>query len=128
MNAVSPVATLRRFWSAMEANDFFAAAQCLSEDCLIHWPQSAEIIRGRAGFIAVNAAYPVTGRWSVVLHSLISQGCLVVTDVTIHDQVQAARCIGFYDVHEGFIRNATEWWPDPMPVPDWRRGLTEVGT
>ncbi|MGF1754313.1 nuclear transport factor 2 family protein, partial [Vibrio makurazakiensis] len=71
------------YWQDMEGNDFFKAAEWLSPDCEIHWPQSQEVILGRENFGRVNSEYPAKGKWSFVINRIVAEGEEVVTDVTV---------------------------------------------
>lgn len=113
------------FWAAMNSNDFAAAASWLHEDFVLEWPQSAERVRGRANFSALNSAYPAAGPWRFTINRLVSDGALVVTDVSVTDGVTFARAITFSEVRDGLIRRQTEYWPDPFPAPEWRAAWTE---
>jgi len=109
------------FWETMRSNDFYAAAELLSEDYIGFWPQSAGQTRGRDNFAKINSAYPVTGRWMFELNHIVCEKNEVVTDVSITDGDIQARVISFSTVHDGLVEKQFEFWPDPMPVAEWRR-------
>lgn len=114
------------FWDRMRSNDFYAAADLLSEDYVGYWPQSAEVIRGRDNFAKINTAYPANGRWQFDLHRIVCEGSEVVTDVTVTDGTIEARVISFSTVCDGLIAKQTEFWPDPMPAAAWRRQWVDI--
>ena len=116
---------VRAYWDAMATNNFRKAAEWLSEDVLIDWPQSRERIKGRENFVALNHAYPAHGRWTFGLNRLLSQGNEVVTDVSISDGVLAARALTFHTVATGLIHHQTEFWPDTYRAPEWRAAWVE---
>lgn len=74
-----------RFWTAMRANDWAAAAALFADDYVLTWPQSGERIRGGANFVAVNATYPAAGRWRFAVEQLVVEGGTAVTDVVVTD-------------------------------------------
>lgn len=105
----------------MNGNDFASVARdYLAGDIRILWPQSREVIEGRAAFAALNAAYPATGCWRFHLRDLLSQGGRVCSVTEITDGTQEARAITFHDIREGLIARQVEYWPDPYPAPAWR--------
>lgn len=108
------------FWEAMNSNDFTRASEWLSPNFSCFWPQSGELIVGRENFIAINTHYPADGDWRFTIHSMMSDEDRVVTDVSITDGIQKDRAITFHTVANGLICKQTEFWPDPMPAPEWR--------
>jgi ketosteroid isomerase-like protein len=109
-----------QFWSAMQANDWAAAAALFADDYVLQWPQSGERIRGAANFVAINSAYPAAGRWSFSVERLVAEGEQAVTDVVVSDGVVTARAITFTTVRHGRIAGQVEYWPDPFDAPAWR--------
>ena len=113
-------AVVRRFWRAMASNDFYAASLCLTEDYRLHWPQSDEMIEGRKNFAEVNTAYPANGLWTFDLRRIVGEGDQIVTEVGISDGTMRATAITFHTVRGELIALQREFWPDPMPAPEWR--------
>lgn len=123
---MQPKDVVIRFWKMMGTNDFEAASQWLSEDFELTWPQSREMIRGRANFAAVNTNYPANGRWHFTINDLVAEGTNVVSDVTVTDGVIIARAITFSTVQDGKITRQVEFWPDPYDPPAWRAQWVEL--
>ena len=111
---------VEQFWAAMQTNDFRQVGELLHDDYILEWPQSAERIRGRANFIAVNENYPAHGSWEFTVHQIVAEGDRVVSDVDVTDGVVKGRVITFSIVREGRILHQTEFWPDPYEAPEWR--------
>ena len=116
---------VEQFWASMQTNDFRRVGQLLHDDYVLEWPQSAERIRGRANFIAVNENYPAHGRWEFTVHQIVAEGDRVVSDLDVTDGVVKGRVITFSTVREGRILHQTEFWPDPYEAPEWRAQWTE---
>lgn len=117
---------VRGFWAAMQTNDFFAAAEWLAEGYELRWPQSGEVMRGRAAFARVNTDYPAQGRWRFDLRRIVAEGDEVVTEVGVTDGEMVATAVTFHTVVEGKIARQLEYWPDPFPAPAWRAQWVEV--
>ncbi|MGY6709363.1 MAG: nuclear transport factor 2 family protein [Rhizobiaceae bacterium] len=109
------------FWQRMNSNDWSAAADLFCDDIELVWPQSGEFIRSREAFVAVNAEYPASGRWTFSTRSLIGEGTRAVTETLVSDGVIRAVAITFFEVEAGRIRSMREFWPDSYPAPEWRR-------
>lgn len=117
------------FWQAMNGNDWGSVAdRFLAEDFVALWPLSAEVIEGREQFAHINGAFPGQGGWRFELVSLLAQNDEAVSDirVTQPDLQVVVRVITFHRIENGLIAQQTEFWPDPYPVPDWRKGMLTV--
>lgn len=122
---VMAVAVVREYWRRMQSNDFAYAAQILSEDFRLEWPQSNERLCGRENFTRMNREYPAHGRWEFTVHRIVGDELAAASDVSITDGVQHARAITFSTVNDGLITSQTEFWPENYPAPANRRHLVE---
>jgi ketosteroid isomerase-like protein len=78
------------FWSAMQANEWTAAAEHFADDCLIDWPCSGERVRSPQAYAELQARYPTdTGVWSFDIHQIVCEGDTAVSEVTVSDGEQA---------------------------------------
>lgn len=109
----------------MGTNDFHSVTGLLAPDFVAEWPQSKERIRGGQNFARVNAEYPTKGRWSFVLHRLVSGANEVVTQVSVTDGEQSAEPISFFTVVQGKITRLVEFWPEPFVPAANRKHLVE---
>lgn len=116
---------VEEFWRTMETNDFHAVAQLLHDEFTLEWHQSGERIRGRENFEKINTYYPAEGKWHFTIHSIISEGDVVVTDVSVTDGKLRDRVITFSTVRDGKIWKQVEFWPEPFEAPDWRAEWVE---
>ena len=121
----SAIELVEEFYRRMSNNDFQAAAELLSEDYFLEWPQSKERIRGWANFVAVNVEYPASGPWCFTINRIFGNDTDVVTDVSITDGTQAAHAITFHTVQAGRITRQVEFWPENYPAPENRKHLVE---
>jgi ketosteroid isomerase-like protein len=116
---------LENFWQTMKTNDFYAVAELLHDDYILEWPQSGERIRGRENFAKINTYYPAAGKWQFTVDQILSEGDLVVTDVTVTDGVRIDRAITFSIVRDGKIWKQVEFWPEPFEALAWRAQWVE---
>ena len=114
------------FWEAMGTNDFVRASEWLSPDFEGFWPQSHELISGRANFACINTVYPVNGAWRFCVNAVVCEGNTVVTDVSVTDGTTSGRAITFHTVENGLIRRQREFWPDDFPTPPWRADMVSI--
>lgn len=110
-------------WNAFGRLDFEAAAALLADDFVCEWPQSGEIIRGRANFIAINANYP--GEWRIRVVRVVDGGDEVVTEAEATWGDQQASAISFFRLRNGQITHLREFWPEPYPPQEWRSAWVE---
>ena len=122
MNSIEIV---REYWSRMETNDFAFAAEILSDEFILDWPQSNERIIGKKNFVAVNAEYPTQGIWEFTVNRIIGDDNTVVTDVSVTDGTIKARAITFSTVIDDKIVNQIEYWPADYSATENRKHLVE---
>ena len=113
-----------RFWRAMQANDWRAAADLFVEEIVVDWPCSGEQIVGRDDYVALQERYPTsTGRWRFEVHRIVADRITVVSEVTVTDGVQSARVIVFSEVAGGRIVHHVEYWLAAYEPPPDRADL-----
>lgn len=116
---------VREFWRLMASNDFKSVEAVLAADYVLEWPQTNERIRGAERFIKMNAEYPANGPWRFQIHRIVGGEFEAVSDVSVTDGVQQARCISFFTVVGGKIAKQVEFWPEPYAAPANRKHLVE---
>ena len=116
---------IEAFWKRMESNDFYAVADLLHDEFTLEWHQSGELIRGRENFAKINTAYPANGKWRFNINSIVAEGDIVVTDVSVTDGVVKDRVITFSTIRDEKIWKQVEFWPEPFAAPEWRAQWVE---
>ena len=117
---------IRDYWTAMNGNDWQAVADhFLTEDYLCLWPQTNEVIRGRAEFVRVNQGLVGQDGWLFEVIRIVTDGDRAASDVRIlnRDEGIIARAASFHDIRDGRIAKQTEFWSYPNSIPDWRRDV-----
>ena len=125
MDNIKPKEIIEQFWQAMEGNDFYKAAELFHDDFTLEWHQSGERIRGRENFAKLNTAYPTQGIWHFTINSIVAEGDVVVSDVSVTDGLRTDRVITFSTVRDGKIWKQVEFWPEPFEAPEWRAQWVE---
>lgn len=117
-------ALVQDLWRYFHERKWEQSKQLLHEDFVAEWPQSRERFRGRDNFLAMNQAYP--GTFEIVVKRLSSSGERVISEVQITPaEGTALFAISFFDVLDGKLHRATEYWADCYDAPAWRARWVE---
>jgi ketosteroid isomerase-like protein len=119
------VDAVRRFWELLEARAWDDAADLLAEDFVCDWPNTGERFRGRDNFMDMNKAYPIPD-WHIEVLRTVVDGPNVAAEVRVPSSSGLDFCLGFYEVVDGRIRRATEYWVEQrLQSPAWRAQWVE---
>ena len=113
----------RELWRLFDQFRFAEVEPLLAPDFLCEWPQTGELIRGPANFIAVQENYP--GRWRCTVEHLVDSGDEAVTRTRVSDGKTHTFALSFFTLREGRIRRLTEFWADPYDPPPGRERWVE---
>ena len=116
---------IENFWTTMGTNDCFAVAQLLHDEYTLEWHQSGERIRGRDNFAALNTNFPAEGKWQFKINAIVTEGDVVVSDVSVSDGKRQDRAITFSTLRDGKIWKQVEFWPESFEAPAWRAQWVE---
>lgn len=133
---------------AMQREDFDALGEMRHPDYVAVWPQSGEVVRGHANWVAIATHYPgdlpsgeiteIHGRAAPHVHvsrhlpmgmpviTLAEGGDRVTVESTAHYPGQG----DFFVVTIAHIRDRkvikeVTYWAEPFDPPDWRAQLVE---
>ena len=112
-----------QLWRHFDAGRFRDALPLLTEDFEAHWPNTRERIRGRENFIALNESYP--GDWRCTVRRIEECAHGVITVTKIGDGESALFAVSFFEVRDGRIAGAEEYFGDNTPPPFERSTWTE---
>ena len=110
-------------WRRFDTGRFRDALPLLSEDFEAHWPNTRERIRSREDFIALNESYP--GTWRCTVRRVEECAGSVVTVTEISDGRTALFAVSFFEVRDGRIASAEEYFADNGTPPFDRTAWTE---
>ena len=96
MNAVE------RLWRALGAEDWASARSQFRPNATVEWPPGAE----RLDVDEYLARTRSRARGPIEVRRVVAEGRYVAVDAVAGD----ARCGGFYDLHDGLIVSAVEYW------------------
>jgi ketosteroid isomerase-like protein len=121
-------------WNLFNERKWDEARELLDDDFEATWPQSNEVIKGPDNFIELNRKYPGTHKIQVTdtRHSYDKWDHVdhVITEAFIESTTPEGKevrlfAISFFEIQEGKIMNAKEFWAETYPAPEWRRHLVE---
>ena len=121
-----PAQVVRALWERFQARDWDAAMELLAEDVVVDWPQTRERIRGRENVSAVNRNYPEG--WTIRVLRVLQDGDVAASEVAVdHIEYGTFYAASFYEIHDGRIVRATDYWVDPPTEdpPAWRAQWVE---
>ena len=105
-------------WRCFDERRFRDALPLLSENFEAHWPNTRERIVGRESFIGLNESYPGDSRCTVRRVEECDDAVVTITEITNGDAVLFA--VSFFEVRDGLIVRAEEYFADNGPPP-WER-------
>jgi ketosteroid isomerase-like protein len=110
----------------MEARDWDGVAAQLHEDVVVDWPNTAERMRGRDDYLAVQRAYPEG--WHIHVLRVVDGGDTVVSEVRVDQDGKRFFAVSFFELADGMIARGVEYWSDgePAPAPEWRARWMEA--
>ncbi|HSE81988.1 MAG TPA: nuclear transport factor 2 family protein [Gaiellaceae bacterium] len=117
--------TVRLFWERLPSRDWEGVAELLHPDVVVDWPNTAERMRGRDNYLAVVRAFGEG--WRVHVLRVVDGGDTVVSEVRVERENERYVAVSFFELDEGRIDRAVEYWSDDEPEPpaEWRAPWTE---
>jgi hypothetical protein len=98
-----------RLWRALAERDWAAVPRQFHRSAIVERPAAGERL-DLEEFIADHREHAARGDFDVeVLRSLNAGG----TTIVIEARAGSARCAGIYDLHDGRIAGAVEYWVPP---------------
>jgi ketosteroid isomerase-like protein len=114
---------VERLIERLNAKDVAVLDEVFTDDSVISYPQSGEVIRGRANRRAVYAATP--GLPSIKPYRTVASGDLVVTEALLDYGEDVYRTVFTFECRDGKIASQTAYWARPFPAAEWRSNWVE---
>jgi ketosteroid isomerase-like protein len=116
---------IQKFWQKISDQKWDEVKGLLHPDFVAVWPQSKEKMIGGENFVNVNKFYP--GNHRVDLVHIHEAGSTVFTTVWIvADTGQKTFACSYFEVKDGKILKAEEYWAEPYAAPEWRKPWVEL--
>lgn len=95
----------------------------LAEDAVRRWPQSGEILRGKARIAEVESHFDNL-RLSVTRRHACGD-VIVVEWNSDYGDGRIYRNVSIRELQHGRVTRVTDYWGEPFARPEWRRGLSD---
>ncbi|MCX5214319.1 nuclear transport factor 2 family protein [Kitasatospora sp. NBC_00240] len=95
----------------------------LAEDAVRQWPQSGELVRGRARIAEVESHF--VGLRLAVGSRHTCGDTVVVEWSTDYGDGRVYRNVSIAELNDGQAVRVTDYWGEPFTPPAWRQPLTE---
>jgi hypothetical protein len=95
----------------------------LAEDAIRQWPQSGELIRGRARIGEVESHF--VGLRLGVGRRFVCGDTIVVEWTSDYGDGRLYRNVSIAELRDGRAIRVTDYWGEPFTPPDWRETLSE---
>jgi SnoaL-like domain len=101
--------------------------EVFTDDSVMTYPQSGEVIRGAANRQAVYTAIP--GLPSIAPYRTTSSGDIVVTEAILdYGEDDIYNTVFIFECRVGKIVRETAYWSKPFPPAEWRSAWVEKAT
>jgi ketosteroid isomerase-like protein len=134
---------VERFAEALAADDFDAQDQLIHDDYVGRWPQSGEVIRGRANRRAILQNYPggvrsradrivgsddqfIAGPSWNIIHLVGSGDEITMTGTIDYGELGVWHFASLLTMRDGKIWRQTDFFGAPFDAPAWRAPYVEV--
>jgi ketosteroid isomerase-like protein len=115
---------VERFIEATERGDLDALAAMAHEDIIMEWPQSGERFRGRQNALAALRAQETKPEMAGEPRMIGSGDVWVLmTPLRYGDEIH--HYVGVYELRDGKIGRATEYFGAPFPAQEFRAEFTD---
>lgn len=111
-------AELERHWSVTGAEDPALFHAIYDENVTVEYPQSHEIIHGRANLQALREAYPAA--LTISVKRIRGHGSLWVSEYVIAYDGKPVNIVSIIEFAEGKVVRETLYFADPFEAPTWR--------
>ena len=95
----------------------------LSDDAIRRWPQSGEILRGKARIAQVESHFQ--GLRLGVTRRHACGDVIVVEWNSDYGDGRVYRNVSIGELRNGKVVRVTDYWGEPFARPEWRRGLSD---
>jgi len=113
-------ATVRAAFAAFNERRFADFAQYVIDDVVEAYPQSGEVMLGRANQLAMHQAFPHPPTFTIrVIHR--SGDLAVVETDEGYARGSAWKTIFILELRDGLIATMTMYFGEPFAAPEWRR-------
>ena len=112
------VAVVHRLIDCINDRDIAVMDELFTDDAVMHWPQSGELVRGADNRRAVYRAFPTLPK--ITPRRMLSAGDLVIAEATLDYDGPVYETVFIFEFEDGKITRETAYWAEPFAAPSWR--------
>jgi hypothetical protein len=114
---------VERLVAGLNAKNVEIMNEVFTDDSVMTWPQSGEVVRGRENRQAIYGSFPALP--TITPYRTVSGGDLVVSEAVLDYAGDAYQVVFIFECRDGRITHETAYWSKPFPAPDWRAAWVE---
>jgi ketosteroid isomerase-like protein len=92
--------------------------ELFSDDAIMDWPQSGEMVVGAENRRAIYGAFPSLPE--ITPRRMLSSGDLVILEATLRYGPKTYPTVFIFEFADGKIKRETAYWSEPLEAPEWR--------
>jgi hypothetical protein len=115
--------SIRKIVEALNARDLDAFDALYHDEVVIHWPQSGEVIQGKANIRALREAYPTPP--TATLRRVIGSGDLWAMELDFDYDGDRFNVTLIHQYRDGLVVSETAYYAAPFEAPAWRAKWVE---
>jgi ketosteroid isomerase-like protein len=119
-------AAVKRHWRAFANRDLAREHEIYHDDAELEYPQSGELIAGRANIEASRALQPDRGR--IEQQHILGQGDLWVSEFMLVKDGQHTNVVSIMEFRDGKVFREAEYFAEPYKAPGWRAKFVTTGS
>jgi ketosteroid isomerase-like protein len=124
MDSADIRALLDRHWAASDSGDQDAEHDIYTDDVVVEYPQSGEVIRGRHNIQELRSKYPAKKR-TFTVREITGSGDVWVTEYVLSYDGKPAYTVSIMRFKDGKVVHESQYFADPFDAPAWRADLVE---
>jgi ketosteroid isomerase-like protein len=108
----------------LEKQDWDGLGALFSDDFVLTWPQSGELVRGKQACIAIFQSYP-GGTPTMDVKQIRVDGDLAVAEALYHYPDGDYHGVSIFELRDGKVARETDYFAQPFEAPEWRAQWVE---
>lgn len=123
MEPTAARALLSRHWAAANSGDADAEHDLYAEDVIVDYPQSGEIIHGKADLRAVRTHQP--GDRTLTIRKVVGSGDVWVSEYVLTRDGTPTYTVSIMQFSGAHVVRETQYFAEPFEPPEWRSQWVE---
>lgn len=120
----SRVASVERFFEAIQAGDYAALEGLLSANAVTRWPQSSEQVTGAMACIRIYESYP-GGPPDYRVVRVLGEGDVWIAELIADYGTERWFVVSICEFEGARIARMTDYFGTALRAPEWRQDLVD---